>query len=112
MKKRHTVTLDSVGSARLTAIRQHIANTSGFPPTQVQVISRALDLMCEVGDIPDPTRPQVTCDDCQGTGTVDLVNCLCDRNRDLCECPKTTIHCSQCLGAGVRRADTVERERR
>ena len=110
MKKRHTVTLDATGSARLTAIRQHIAGKSGFPPTQVQVISRALDLMCEVGDIPDPTRPQVTCDDCQGTGTVDSVNCLCDR--DPCVCPETTIKCPQCLGAGVRRADSVERERR
>ena len=112
MKKRHTVNLDERAAARLAAIRRHIAGKSGFPPTQVQVISRALELMCEVGDIPDPTRPQVTCDECQGTGTVDLVNCLCHLDRDLCVCPKTTIHCSQCLGAGVRRADSVERERR
>ena len=63
MKKRHTVTLDSLGSARLTAIRQHIAITSGFPPTQVQIISRALELLCEAGGIPDPAKTQAPDDD-------------------------------------------------
>ena len=58
MKKRHTVNLDELAAARLAAIRRHIAGTSGFPPTQVQVISRALELMCEAGGIPDPAKTQ------------------------------------------------------
>ena len=112
MKKRHTVNLDALAAARLDAIRRHFVDIGGFQPTKVQIISRALEFLCELEDVPDPGRPQVTCDDCQGRGTVELVNCLCDRDRDLCVCPETTIKCSQCLGAGVRRADTVERERR
>ena len=58
MKKRHTVNLDGTAAARLDAIRRHIAGTSGFPPTQVQVISRALELMCEEGGIPDPAKTE------------------------------------------------------
>ena len=58
MKKRHTVTLDATGSARLTAIRQHIAITSGFQPTKVQIISRALEYLCELEDVPDPAKTQ------------------------------------------------------
>ena len=63
MKKRHTVNLDRTAAARLDAIRRHIAGKSGFPPTQVQVISRALQLMCEAGGIPDPAKTQVPDDE-------------------------------------------------
>ena len=59
VKKRQTVTLDSLGSARLTAIRQHIADTSGFPPpTKAWVVSRALEYLCELEEVPDPAKAQ------------------------------------------------------
>ena len=67
--------------------------------TRIRQYGRTLDialadlgetLTLESEDIPDPTRLQLTCDcdDCEGTGTVDLVKC------------------PQCLGSGMRPADS------
>ena len=63
MKKRHTVNLDAIAAARLDAIRRHIAGTSGYSPPKVRVVSRALQLMCEAGGIPDPAKTQVPDDE-------------------------------------------------